>query len=434
MFIDYKGGENLKKDTRELALSNHKENNELQYEEEEEEGIDISEDDFHYFLAIINDQNSKLDEIYKSIHFMSAVSKYPIIANKIFENNVHLFIIEKLKDSKLPIEIIIFCLGILKNVLSIPNKIATLFLTEFPDVLYRLTNTYAIAPLQITSVIFDIFEVIIKPPITLDFFLNYLNLFFLHTTIKNLSEVTPKAFKCLNKLFTLPHSNLQRILIENDFVNNCYRHMNRKSLAFCEACKLLSKMGKFNSFIIEHLPDDFIDLLSDLLRDENEMILKSTLKLCIALSSNQCISELFIKEKSIFKKILRSSKWPFNLQILSLSLLSTLMSNNYIYLEEQLINYGTLDFFVDYLDTGDKLIIEMVLYGINFLLPHFVFNGQYGSETPPFTSVILNSRELVEKLFEISNDPEMPEQIRESACYSFRQCDEIFRAPTQSGD
>ena len=396
------------------------------------EEINLTEQDISEIFEILNNSNSSLNDIGNVFLFVEKASNDPQICNIFYQNGFLQITLDWIEKAFFPNEIIdLISMGliIIKNILNLPitDIITILFVqTSFLDIFRKIIGRYILNPLELLSIIFDIFLALIKPPVNPSFFTDYINFFVMHTSITNITVNSPKAFMVLIKLFEIHQNDLKQILMENDFVYTCFLHINRKTIAFEEACNLLGRIGNFNPYIADKIPDDFYDLISDILEEEDEKYISPILRLCISLSTDQFITDKFISEDGIFKRIISPHNLSFQGQILAIELLSTLMERNTADLENRFIDHGTLDFFVDFLETNDYQIISTALYGITFFLQQFVFNRVGNpieiNKISNIRQVILNSNELINKIHEISLNSEYPEEIHESSCIVYQNC------------
>lgn len=384
----------------------------------------------------IDDINKLLDEISNDDHFIGSLK---IIANQsnsldvcryLHESEADIFIFERICSlQNCSDRLIIYYLQIMNNILSLTgNEIIELFLYDFQDIFQSIITEYFSGPSKVVSIIFDTFLAVMRPPTDISFFISYLSFFITYLKIPNPcknKKLTTKSFQCCNKMFNLKqHQELQSIMLEEEgIIEACYIHMKRKTQSFSEACSLLGHIGHLNRYIIDKLEDDFFTyVILRRISDDNDDIVASTMMVCNSLATNDSICNLLIEEKPIFNSILSASERGFTVKECSIDLLSTLFEKDSIYLMLNLIEYGTLDFFVNYLEAEDDDITSKVLQSLNNLISHFVIEQTFSGMPPPFVEVLQNSQELIDFLNKLSFDENVIEKIRQASTSVYHQC------------
>ena len=268
-----------------------------------------------------------------------------------------------------------------------------------------------------------------RPPIDSCHFIQYLPFFSSYLEIPNPCEnpdLTVSSFQCCNKMFNIKNKNLKKLMFEEEMIlKACCIHMNRKTPSFFEACRLLGNIGEFNQSISDKLDYDFFtELISDILQDEeeNDDIVASTIMVCNTLATNDSIRNILIEEKSIFEGILNTSYRSFEVKKCSIKLLTSLFENDSIYLLQNLIDHGTLDFFVNFLEAEDDIFVYESLLSLIDLIKHFVTKQADSDMPPPFVEVLKNSQELIECLEKLSFDEDVIEKVHEASTYAYHLC------------
>lgn len=362
-------------------------------------------------IALISNENTEIDQFIQSLQFIAEQSKLSDACIYLFENDVHQILYSRIKESTKfsnPFIITLFLI-IMNNILTLTNKLLPILMSEFQQILYNIVNRYSCGPPQVVHIIFDTFLVLMKPNTHISLFLYYIQFFKEYLKVPNPCidpDLTKKSFQCCNRMFEIPHDGLLKCMLENDFVYDCCIHMNRKTPSFFEACQLMGNIANLNRYLIDHLPDEFFtELMSDLLEDPDDKIVSAALKVCQSFTSIVSLRELLIDEKPIFTKILKCGERNFNVKQCSIELLTALMESKSTNLENNIEEYGTLDFFVDYIETGDIEMIGHVLSALQYLICHFVENylskSKIPNYQPPFVSVLLNSSTLYQSITDL---------------------------------
>lgn len=401
-------------------------NDELDNKEEPNEDTEkielLSEEDIDEQFGIISNQNTSLEELLKSLITIERQSKFSEVSNCIHEKEYYTILFELLKDTEKMTNplIILHFLNIMKSILYLPGeKFVQILLTDFQEIFKAIADEYFNGPPEIVDAFFETFLTIMRPPIDISFVDYYMNFFVIYLHFHNPCQeplLTLKSFQCCNQMFNISHKGLQTKMLGNKVLYYCYVHMNRKTPSFYEACELLGNICYLNKYSIAHLEDDFFtDLIPDLLDNEDDKIVAATLKVLESLSSNYSVCEILINNGLIFEQILNVYDRGFEVKKCSIDLITTLIECESIRLEINFIEYGTLDFFVEYLFTEEDNIRKKVLAALTILICRFVDNLEGKLERPPFLSVLANSTSLLDALKELTHEDDLDDELDEAS-------------------
>lgn len=409
------------------------EQNQDDQKESVEETKMLTNEEISLHLDLISNQTATIDDLIKSLTIIAQQSDFSEVSLFLFENEIYNVLYQQLSDFKKfsnPI-VILHCMVIIGNILSLPgSELETIFMSDFQILFEDLVNHYSNGPPEVVSVIFDIFLTVMRPPLDISFFEYYIPFFAIYLKLHNpckQPQLTLKSFKCCNKMFDIKHSGIQKKMLENNFLRECYIHMNRKTPSFVEACQLVGNICYLKPDSIGHFHDNFFtDLIPDLLADEDEKIATATLNTLISLSSNRSVVEILINEDNIFKKLLNIYDRGFEVKKRSIELLTILIESENPLIEVKLIDYGTLDFFAEYIYSEDDDIRKGVLAALTYLIVDFIHDQDFSNVPPPFVSVLINSQELVKSIRELSQEEGILDEIHESSTYAFNLCKEVL--------
>lgn len=394
-----------------------------------------SAEELQYYVQLISNITTDLNTLLQSLRFLS---------NRDNDDYFNLFnlhalepIIGLIETYSTPgdghfmnPEIVYLCFTILNNIIALPIEKLTIGIFSHLQIsLSKSMNCYVQCHIdgEITSLILDCLLILMqKPQVDISFFTNDFVLQFLsflmnpHSSFEIELRIPNKAFELCNKMFHRHHKTLKEVFIDNDFIPLITKNLELKTPAVIEAAQLLGHIGYMNLDIMKHLPDDFfVSIIPELLSDEDSEIVCETIKLGIELAENNLrLSEMFID--ICLGDFLELSEKSFQIKEVAIHFISLLInplecqyvkSELYSYsikVENAFLKHGTLDFFVDYLQTRDTQIIKTVCEALFELSNRFLcvhVNGVVNDNgLTPFTFLLQQSESLFMELNKLNDD------------------------------